>query len=71
MVAADLVFRGGAVIEPTEKDIGRMVIYQGGHPDDKDEGVITSFNDKYVFVRYTAMSTSQATARRDLRWTRP
>lgn len=71
MVAADLVYGESAVIDPTEKDIGRMVIYQGGHPDDKDEGVITSFNDKYVFVRYTAMSTSQATARCDLRWTTP
>lgn len=59
------------MIEPTEKDIGRVVLYQGGHPDDKDRGVITSFNDHCVFVRYGGKQTSQATDRRDLSWEHP
>lgn len=42
------------MIEPTEADIGREVIYQGSHPDDRESGVISSFNDKYVFVHATA-----------------
>ncbi len=56
------------MIEPTEKDIGRVVLYQGGHPDDKDRGVITSFNERVVFVRYGSKQTSQATSRCDLTW---
>lgn len=55
------------MINPTEKDIGRKVIYQGGHPDDREEGVITSFNDHCVFVRYRG-TTSQATGRDHLEW---
>ncbi len=56
------------MIEPTEKDIGRKVIYQGGHPDDKQEGVITSYNDYCVFVRYGSSVISQATFRQDLKY---
>lgn len=59
------------MINPTQADIGRMVRYQGGHPEDKDEGVITSFNEKVVFVRYHGKQHSQATDRRDLTWTTP
>lgn len=59
------------MINPTQADIGRLVKYQGGHPDDKDEGVITSFNEKNVFVRYRGKEQSQATNPRDLTWTHP
>lgn len=62
-------------IEPTIKDIGRSVIYQGGHPDDKDEGVITSLGGGgTVFVRYRSQHPSahgQATSRHDLEWAHP
>lgn len=33
----------------TEEDIGRRVIYNPGHGDDK-EGVLKSFNNTYCFV---------------------
>lgn len=58
------------MIEPTEEDIDRKVIYNARHPGAKDEyGRITSFNDSYVFVRYNPHGdTSQATNREDLRW---
>ena len=59
------------MVEPTPSDIGRSVVYQGGHPDDRDEGVITSFNAHVVFVRYRSQHPSapgQATNREDLDW---
>lgn len=59
------------MIEPTENDIGRVVLYQGIHPDDKDCGVITSFNDRYVFVRYRGRQQSEATQRAALSWEHP
>lgn len=50
---------------PTEKDIGRKVVYR--RPYCKvEEGFITSFNDKYVFVRYGMGSTSAATDPQDI-----
>lgn len=59
------------MIEPTEADIGREVIYQGGHPDDRESGVISSFNDKFVFVRYRARQHGEATSREHLTWAHP
>lgn len=59
------------MIEPTEQDIGRVVLYQSGHPDDKDRGVITSFNERVVFVRYGNKQHSEATNPRDLSWEHP
>ena len=58
------------MIEPTEEDIGRKVIYNARHPNAPDEyGRITSYNDSAVFVRYNPHGdTSQATSREDLRW---
>jgi hypothetical protein len=58
------------VIEPTQADVGRRVIYTGNrYPGGKtEEGVITSFNDHSVFVRYGAEQTSKGTARQDLEW---
>jgi hypothetical protein len=66
------------VIAPTSSDIGRRVIYRLPHASELngtgkggqgiEEGVITSFNSAYVFVRYRADSHSKATARCDLEW---
>ena len=58
------------MINPTKEDIGRGVVYrpQFGEPED---GAITSFNDKFVFVRYQKQHPSQpgqATLREDLEW---
>jgi hypothetical protein len=60
------------MIEPTTSDIGRGVIYTGNrYPGGKlEEGVITSFNDYAVFVRYGADKGSKATSRADLEWLR-
>ncbi len=58
------------MIEPTEKDIGRKVIYRDdiGPVEPPEEGVITSFNPRFVFVRYGGEATSKATRREDLDW---
>jgi hypothetical protein len=58
------------MIEPTSADIGQKVIYTGNrHPGGKpEEGVITSFNNWVVFVRYGADIGSKGTDRRDLEW---
>jgi hypothetical protein len=58
------------MIDPTEQDIGRLVLYTGNRYQDgvKEEGVITSFNDHCVFVRYGGAKHSQATSRSDLEW---
>ena len=55
------------MIEPTERDIGRAVIYQprGCEP---ESGLISSYNDVYVFVRYGISPSGVATSREDLRW---
>lgn len=65
------------MINPTDADIGRRVLYINYATKDRllagkdytpTVGVITSMNEHYVFVRYSKSSTSQATARRDLEW---
>lgn len=56
------------MIDPTERDIGRKVIYTGNYGGSLEEGVITSFNNSYVFVRYGTKYTSEATSRSDLEW---
>jgi len=61
------------MIEPKPTDIGRKVIYRehGDFPGRKvEEGIITSFNASYVFVRYAGI-TSAATLREDLEWAQP
>lgn len=55
------------MINPTDADIGRQVIYERPYCA-RETGVITSFNDAVVFVRYGIGSTSQATEREDLSW---
>ena len=61
------------MIDPTKEDIGRKVIYTGNrYPGGKrEEGVITSFNNAAVFVRYGAKYGSEATNRSDLEWAFP
>lgn len=57
-------------IDPTEADIGRQVIYHG-HAGERESGVITSYNDSVVFVRYGTGCTSAATDREQLAWAFP
>lgn len=62
------------MIDPTEADIGRRVLYYPGPPphteplEKPEEGVITSFNEEYVFVRYGSDIGSKATLRDYLYW---
>jgi len=70
------------LIEPTEADVGRKVIYVPSHLKSVqatltqwledlhylEEGTITSFSPRYVFVHYGRGDTSQATCREDLVW---
>lgn len=58
------------MIDPSRDDIGSKVVYTGNRcPGGKrEEGIITSFNDLVVFVRYGGSATSQATNRADLEW---
>jgi hypothetical protein len=60
------------VINPTDADIGREVTYKARHKGAKiEDGVITSFNDTYVFVRYRDQypaAWGKATSREDLEW---
>ncbi len=60
------------MIDPAIEDIGRKVVYRARHPNaEPEEGVITSFNDTCVFVRYGADVHSKGTARADLEWVAP
>jgi hypothetical protein len=55
-------------IDPQPGDEGRLVVY---HPagGEREAGVITSWNDTCVFVRYGRLrSTSKATPRDRLEW---
>lgn len=59
------------MINPTEKDIGRTVIYQSRHwasNNPKETGVITGFNDYVVHVRYGSDKQSKATLKADLNY---
>jgi len=57
------------MIDPTDADLGRSVVYQAGHPGaELEDGIITSFNDTAVFVRYRGDLHSKGTSREDLRW---
>jgi hypothetical protein len=59
------------MIRPKQSDIGRQVAYQGGHPDDRHAGVLTSFSAHHAFVRYGMGSTSAGTRFVDLTWAHP
>lgn len=43
----------------TEKDVGRSVTYHPKHGA-PEHGILSSWNEKYVFVRYTQGSTAAA-----------
>jgi Fe2+ or Zn2+ uptake regulation protein len=48
-------------IKVTKADIGRKVVYRPLHGV-QEEGVITSFNGRFVFVRYGNEHTPKATS---------
>lgn len=59
------------MINPKEEDIGRTVIYQSRHwaaNNSIETGVITSFNEHVVFVKYGSDKQSKATLRWDLNY---
>jgi hypothetical protein len=58
------------MIDPQNSDIGRSVAYTGNrYPGGLSEvGVITSYNQTCVFVRYGNEKHSKATSREDLEW---
>ena len=59
------------MIDPQPSDVGRKVVFtQRYNPTaaKREEGVITSINEQFVFVRYGNQSHSKATYRSDLEW---
>ena len=56
------------MIEPKQSDIGRKVIYRVHCTAKAEEGVITRFNEKYVFVRFGKEEESAVTTRDQLEW---
>lgn len=56
------------MIHPTKEDTGRGVVYEPYSGAQAEDGVITSFNDVFVFVRYAGDQHSKATRREDLKW---
>lgn len=55
-------------INPTQNDIGSKVIYRAHRDAEPEEGVITSFNEFMVFVRYGSDTHSKGTRRWNLEW---
>jgi hypothetical protein len=57
------------MISPSGADIGREVIYRARHHGAKPEsGIVTSFNEHYVFVRFSKFTVSNGCRREDLHW---
>ncbi len=59
------------MIDPTNRDIGKAVIYRDLPWTPAEDGIITSFNRRYVFVRYKGQHPSapgQPTLRKNLTW---
>lgn len=56
------------MIEPTKADIGRRVVYLAHHTTDREVGVISSFNEHLVFVRYGGKAQGEGTHRGNLEW---
>jgi hypothetical protein len=54
------------MIEPDHSDIGRKVIYRVHGSAKVKEGVITRFNEKYVFVRFGKEEKSTVATRDEL-----
>lgn len=55
------------MINPKKEDIGKIVYYKQG-TQEYEFGIITSFNDSYIFVMYDGDIHSKATRREDLEW---
>jgi hypothetical protein len=55
------------MIDPKHADIGRKVVYRDWSGHIVEEGVITSFNDTCVLVRYGSDVHSKGTNRKDLK----
>lgn len=55
------------MIDPRQGDEGRGVIYTA-HDGHTERGVISSWSEHYVFVRYGLGSTAAATLRDQLSW---
>lgn len=59
------------MIDPTEADIGRAVVYQSKRRRDlpPEEGVIIGVSSKFVFVRFArAAKVARSIKRADLEW---
>jgi hypothetical protein len=58
------------MIEPTMKDVGRQVVYKQAwmQPKDYEHGIVTGFNEHFVFVRYGSETQAKSTKREDLTW---
>ena len=52
----------------SQKDIGRKVIYQENKNKTPQDGTITSFNNRYIFVNYSTGNQGIATSPKDLNW---
>ena len=53
-------------LDEARRHIGNAVVYWDDHHDHAEQGVVTSVNDTYVFVRYGSDSHSKATRPEDL-----
>ena len=50
-------------------DVGRGVVYRPQHDHgNAEDGVITSWSDRFIFVRYRGSETCRATHPLDLTW---
>ena len=56
------------MIEPKQSDIGREVIYRVHRNAEAEEGIITRFNEKHVFVCFGKEEKSVVTTRDQLEW---
>jgi hypothetical protein len=54
----------------TDADKGRKVVYQKWPIMRRERGVISSWNESVIFVRYGADLTAKATRPEDLEWVR-
>jgi hypothetical protein len=69
-IATDGEAREPAMIDPTPNDIGRTVIYTPSGECSglrAERGVITSINEKFVFVRF-GLGSGKACYRANLTW---
>ncbi len=53
-----------ATLKP--EDVGRLVVYRTAPEFKPEQGRITSFNEKYIFVDYTNVGRGNATRPEDL-----